>query len=87
MIRPFEITLVLGVALLCLEMLTATYVSLSLGVGLLGVSLVEVITGGFSVRRDVLVFGIVTVSSFISLRKIFGRKDDTKVSDGDVNEF
>lgn len=87
MVHPFEVSLALGVTLLCLEMLTATYVSLSLGIGLLGTSLIEVIMGGFSIDRDVLVFGIATVLSFILLRKVFGRKGDTNVIDGDVNQF
>jgi membrane protein implicated in regulation of membrane protease activity len=87
MIHPCEVSLVLGTTLLGLEMLTGIYVSLSLGIGLLGVSLVEVIGGGFFVDRDVLVFGVVTVLSFVLLRKVFGRKGDTKVIDGDVNQF
>lgn len=87
MIHPFEIALILGAALLCLEILTATYVSLSLGIAFLCVALVELVTGRFALDRDALVFGIITILSFIALRKIFGRKGDTRINDGDVNQF
>lgn len=87
MIHPFEITLVIGVALLCLEMLTATYVSLSLGIGVLGASLAEAVAGDFVLNRDMLIFGGATIIAFIALRLVFGRRGDVKIADGDVNQF
>lgn len=87
MIHPFEVTLALGVVLLCLEMLTAAYVSLSLGIGMLSVSLAEAITGRFAFDRDLLVFGGATLLAFAALRLVFGRKGDVRIADGDINRF
>lgn len=87
MIQSFEITLFFGVLFLCIEIITSTYISLSFGIGLLGVSIVEIIMGGFSIDRDIFIFLLTTILTFVGLRKLFGRKGDSIVVKGDINQF
>lgn len=87
MIQPFEIALFLGILFLCIEILTSTYISLSFSIGLFGVSIVEVIMGGFSIDRDIFIFLFLTIIAFVGLRKLFGRKGDSVVVKGDINQY
>ena len=87
MIQPFEVALFFGVMFLCVEIITSTFISLSFGIGLFGVAIVEAIMRGFSIDRDIFIFLFVTILTFIGLRKLFGRKGDSIVVKGDINQF
>jgi membrane protein implicated in regulation of membrane protease activity len=75
--------LVLGVA----ELLTGSFLLLGLAVGALAAGLVQWLTGGLSLNRDLLVFALVSVLSFLAFRKIFRKADDHQSADTDVNRY
>ncbi|HQU04893.1 MAG TPA: hypothetical protein PLT25_09265, partial [Acidocella sp.] len=70
-----------------LEMATGTYVAVSLGVGCFGVSLLELMFGGLAMGRDIMIFGLVTTGTFVALRRLFQRKNDAHVVEGDINKY
>jgi membrane protein implicated in regulation of membrane protease activity len=75
--------LVLGVA----ELLTGSFLLLGLAVGALAAGLVQWLTGGLSLNRDLLVFALVSVLSFLAFRKMFRKADDHQSADTDVNRY
>ncbi len=75
--------LVLGVA----ELLTGSFLLLGLAVGALAAGLVQWLTGGLSLNRDLLVFALVSMLSFLAFRKIFRKADDHQSADTDVNRY
>ncbi len=86
-IQPFEVTLALSVVLLIVEMFSGAFVFISFSAALFIVSMVQFILHNFSPYRDVSIFIVVTVASFLGLRLTFKAKGDTKACKGDINEY
>jgi membrane protein implicated in regulation of membrane protease activity len=48
---------------------------------------VQWLAGGVSLNRDLLIFALVSVLSFLAFRKIFRKADDHQSADTDVNRY
>lgn len=86
-LQPYEVALILGVVILALEMMTGVFICLSLAIGLFSVALTEFLSQNFHLERDVLIFVVVALGSFIGLRLTFRSKGDVKTARGDVNDY
>ena len=86
-LQPYEVALILGVVILALEMMTGVFICLSLAIGLFSVALTEFLSQNFHLERDVLIFVIVALGSFIGLRLTFRSKGDVKTAREDVNDY
>jgi membrane protein implicated in regulation of membrane protease activity len=86
-LAPFEWALLAALILAGLEVLTGTYVALGLALGCLAVAMVDVVTGGAGLYRDVILFVITAFLAVIALRRAFARPGDSKPAKGDVNEY
>lgn len=86
-LQPYEVALILGVVILALEMLSGVFICLSLAIGLFSVAMVEFLSQNFHLERDVLIFVVVALGSFIGLRLTFRSKGDVKTAREDVNDY
>lgn len=86
-LQPYEVALILGVVILALEMMTGVFICLSLAIGLFSVALTEFLSQNFHLERDVLIFVVVALGSFIGLRLTFRSKGDVKTAREDVNDY
>jgi membrane protein implicated in regulation of membrane protease activity len=84
---PFVITLLLGAALIGLEMVTGTLIMLSFGLGLLGVAAVQYLSGEFILTRDLLIFILISAASVFILRRLFRSRRDVIETRDDVNRY
>ena len=85
---PYQISLILAFALALAELLTLSFLLLGFGVGMLGVSLVQYVWGDYIFNRDVLVFAVMSLISFLVFRKLFkNRADQKSAGDGDINQY
>lgn len=85
--QPFEISLIVAALFLLVEMLTGTFVFLSFSIATFVISIFEFCFNGFSLKRDLLTFVVLTIISAIVLRFFFRAKGDTKVAHEDVNKY
>lgn len=85
--EAYQWTLIAALVLGMAELLTGSFVLLGLAVGALAAGLVQWLTGGLSLNRDLLVFALVSVLSFLAFRKMFRKADDHQSADTDVNRY
>ena len=85
--EAYQWTLIAALVLGMAELLTGSFLLLGLAVGALAAGLVQWLTGGLSLNRDLLVFALVSVLSFLAFRKIFRKADDHQGADTDVNRY
>ena len=85
--EAYQWTLIAALVLGMAELLTGSFLLLGLAVGALAAGLVQWLTGGLSLNRDLLVFALVSVLSFLSFRKMFRKADDHQSADTDVNRY
>jgi membrane protein implicated in regulation of membrane protease activity len=83
----YQWTLIAALVLGMAELLTGSFVLLGLAVGALAAGLVQWAAGGVSLNRDLLIFALVSVLSFLAFRKIFRKADDHQSADTDVNRY
>ena len=83
--EAYQWTLIAALVLGMAELLTGSFLLLGLAVGALAAGLVQWLTGGLSLNRDLLVFALVSVLSFLAFRKMFRKADDHQSADTDVN--
>jgi membrane protein implicated in regulation of membrane protease activity len=83
----YQWTLIAALVLGMAELLTGSFVLLGLAVGALAAGLVQWLAGGVSLNRDLLIFALVSVLSFLAFRKIFRKADDHQGADTDVNRY
>jgi membrane protein implicated in regulation of membrane protease activity len=86
-LHPYEVALALAIGLLAVEMLTGALFFLSFSIGMFLVAGAEFFWSDFSLGRDVFLFVAGAFVPFIGLRVFFRGKGDSKVVDGDVNEY
>lgn len=83
----FQITIIVGISFIIVEMFTLTYIFLGMGIASFAVALVQYLFDGLSFNRDLMIFSIVSAIVILASRKIFKRKSDQSISTDDVNQY
>ena len=84
----YQITIIVGISFIIIEMFTLTYIFLGMGIASFAVALVQYLFDGLSFNRDLMIFTIVSVIVILASRKIFKRKSDQSISsEDDVNQY
>lgn len=83
----FQITIIVGISFIILEMFTLTYIFLGMGIASFAVALVQYLFDGLSFNRDLMIFSIVSAIVIFASRKIFKRQSDQSISTDDVNQY
>ena len=83
----YQITIIVGISFIIIEMFTLTYIFLGMGIASFAVALVQYLFDGLSFNRDLMIFTIVSVIVILASRKIFKRKLDQSTSNDDVNQY
>ena len=73
--------------MIAMELVTGLFVFLSFAIGLFLVAGADIIFHKFNLERDVLFFAVGSIVSFVAFRIIFRIRGDSKVNDGDINEY
>lgn len=86
--EPFQISLLVGIALAIAELMTLSFLFLGMAVAAWMVALLQYLFGDFNFNRDVLVFAVASVVFFLVFRKIFKRQIDSEELQGqDINHY
>jgi len=84
----YQISLIISFVLAIAEVMTLSFILLGFSLGMLAVSGVQYIFNGYSLNRDVMVFALVSVVSFLVIRKLFKKKSDLKIlAEDDINQY
>jgi len=83
----YQITIIVGISFIIIEMFTLTYIFLGMGIASFAVALVQYLFDGMSFNRDLMIFSIVSAIVILASRKIFKRKSDQIISNDDVNQY
>jgi inner membrane protein len=84
----YQITIIVGISFIIIEMFTLTYIFLGMGIASFAVALVQYLFDGLSFNRDLMIFTIVSAIVILASRKIFKRKSDQSVlTENDVNQY
>ena len=84
----YQISIIVGISFIIIEMFTLTYIFLGMGIASFAVALIQYLFDGLSFNRDIMIFSIVSVIVILASRKIFKRKSDQSVStENDVNQY
>ena len=84
----YQISIIVGICFIIIEMFTLTYIFLGMGIASFAVALVQYLFEGLSFNRDLMIFAIVSAIVILASRKIFKRKSDQSVStENDVNQY
>ena len=84
----YQISIIVGICFIIIEMFTLTYIFLGMGIASFAVALVQYLFDGMSFNRDLMIFAIVSAIVILASRKIFKRKSDQSVStENDVNQY
>jgi membrane protein implicated in regulation of membrane protease activity len=84
----YQISLIISFVLAIAEVMTLSFILLGFSLGMLAVSSVQYLFNGYSLNRDVMVFALVSVVSFLVIRKLFKKKSDLKMlAEDDINQY
>jgi membrane protein implicated in regulation of membrane protease activity len=84
----YQITIIVGISFIIIEMFTLTYIFLGMGIASFAVALVQYLFDGLSFNRDLMIFAIFSAIVILASRKIFKRESDQSVStENDVNQY
>ena len=83
----YQITIIIGISFIIIEMFTLTYIFLGMGIASFAVALVQYLFDGLSFNRDLMIFTIVSAIVILASRKFFKRKSDQSISTDDVNQY
>jgi len=84
----YQISIIVGICFIIIEMFTLTYIFLGMGIASFAVALVQYMFDGLSFNRDLMIFAVVSAIVILASRKIFKRKSDQSVStENDVNQY
>ena len=84
----YQITIIVGISFIIIEMFTLTYIFLGMGIASFAVALIQYLFDGLSFNRDLMIFSIVSAIVILASRKIFKRKSDQSVlTENDVNQY
>ena len=86
MIDAYQITLIIAIIAIILEMLTGTLLLFSVAFSFVIVSIFQFVSNGLDINRDLIIFSISMGVSIIFLRKTYKKKTDTsRLKDDDIN--
>ena len=84
----YQISIIIGISFLIIEMFTLTYIFLGMGIAAFAVALVQFFFDGLNLNIDMMIFTIVSAIVIIATRKIFKKKSDQSISsEDDVNQY
>jgi membrane protein implicated in regulation of membrane protease activity len=84
----YQISIIVGISFVIIEMFTLTYIFLGVGIASFAVALVQYLFNGLSFNRDLMIFAVVSAIVIIASRKFFKRKSDQSISaEDDVNQY
>ena len=84
----YQISIIVGICFIIIEMFTLTYIFLGMGIASFAVALVQYLFDGMSFNRDLMMFAIVSAMVILASRKIFKSKSDQSAStENDVNQY
>ena len=84
----YQISIIVGICFIIIEMFTLTYIFLGMGIASFAVALVQYLFDGMIFNRDLMIFAIVSAIVILASRKIFKRKLDQSISgEEDVNQY
>ncbi|MFM7698417.1 MAG: NfeD family protein [Limnohabitans sp.] len=84
----YQISLIISVLLAIAEVMTMSFILLGFSIGMLAVSGVQYVFDGYHLNRDVIVFALVSVISFVVFRRLFKKNSDTKpLAEDDINQY
>ncbi len=83
----YQISIIVGISFIIIEMLTLTYIFLGMGIASFAVALIQYLFDGLIFNRDLMIFSIVSAIVILASRKIFKRKSDQSISTDDVNQY
>ena len=84
----YQLSIIAGIILIIIEMITLTFIFLGFGIGAFAVSLVQFLSGDFSLGRDSIVFALFSLISILIFRKLFkGNNDEKKLMEEDINQY
>ena len=85
--ESYQVTIIIGISFIIIEMFTLTYIFLGMGIASFAVALVQYLFDGLSFNRDLMIFSIISAIVILASRKIFKRKSDQSISTDDVNQY
>ena len=84
----YQISIIIGISFLIIEMFTLTYIFLGMGIASFAVALAQFFFDGLNLNSDLMIFAIVSAIVIIASRKIFKKKSDQSISsEDDVNQY
>ena len=84
----YQITIIVGISFIIIEMFTLTYIFLGMGIASFAVAVFQYLFDGLSFNRDLMIFTIGSAVVILASRKIFKRKSDQSISgEEDVNQY
>lgn len=83
----YQISIIVGISFIILEMFTLTYIFLGMGIASFAVALFQYLFDGLSLNRDLMIFAIVSLVTILVSRKVFKRQSDQSISTDDVNQY
>ena len=83
----YQVTIIIGISFIIVEMFTLTYIFLGMGVASFVVAIIQYLFDGLSFNRDLMIFAIVSAITILASRKIFKRNSDQTISTEDVNQY
>ena len=84
----YQISLIVSFVLAIAEVMTLSFILLGFSIGMLVVSGVQYLFDGYSLNRDLMVFAVVSVVSFLVFRKLFKKSSDVKpLREDDINQY
>lgn len=84
----YQISIIGGIVLLIIEMFTFTFIFLGMSIASFVVAFIQYLFDGFSINRDLLTFGVVSLIAIFLIRKFFKKKSDqNKILEDDVNQY
>jgi len=84
----YQISIIVGISFIIVEMFTLTYIFLGMGIASFAVALVQYVLDGMSFNRDLMIFAILCLIVILASRKIFKKKSDQTISgEEDVNQY
>ena len=88
MIEVYQITLIMAIVAIILEMFTGTLLLFSVAFSFVIVSIFQFVSNGMDLNRDLIIFSISMGVSVIFLRKTYKKKTDTsRLKDDDINLY
>jgi membrane protein implicated in regulation of membrane protease activity len=87
-IEFYQISIIIGILFIIIEMFTLTFIFLGVGIASFVVALFQYLFDGLSFNRDLIIFTIVSAIVILASRKIFKKKSDQSISsEDDVNQY